>query len=83
MYDDTKFRASGEYTTAGTPGQMNTVLDAWALHPGDDTHENEPPHVEIARLREDVADLRASALRWRALYENALRRAKDLEEKSR
>jgi hypothetical protein len=59
---------------------MNTILDLSAIHPGEETHDDEPPHVEIARLREDVADLRASAVRWRELYENAVRRAEDIED---
>jgi hypothetical protein len=58
---------------------MNTIIDLSAVLPGDDAPEEEPPHLEIARLREDNDDLRASALQWRELYESALRRANRLE----
>jgi hypothetical protein len=34
-------------------------------------------HTEIHRLREDNADLRASALMWKALYEAAIAEASD------
>jgi len=60
---------------------MNTILDLSALRPATTLDETEAPHLEIARLQEDVADLRASALQWQELYEGALRRTKDLEER--
>jgi hypothetical protein len=41
--------------------------------------EGQRLHAEIVRLREDIDDLRASATRWRQLYDGALQRAIDQE----
>jgi hypothetical protein len=35
--------------------------------------------IEMGILRETVADLQGSAIRWRGLYENAVRRCETLE----
>jgi hypothetical protein len=43
------------------------------------THEESTLQRQIAALREDNEDLRASALWWKALYEEAQRRCADLE----
>ena len=47
---------------------MNTIVDLSALRPATTFNETEAPHLEIARLQEDVADLRASALQWRERF---------------
>jgi len=42
-------------------------------------HQNAALRRQVAALREDNEDLRASALWWKALYEEAQRRCADLE----
>ena len=42
-------------------------------------HQNAALQRQVAALREDNEDLRASALWWKALYEEAQRRCEDLE----
>jgi len=39
---------------------------------------DDDPHAEIDRLRADNSDLRASALRWKELYEAAVAGTKDI-----
>ena len=47
------------------------------------TGEESTLQRQIAALREDNEDLRASALWWKALYEEAQRRCADLESSSK
>jgi hypothetical protein len=57
----------------------NQILDVPQVGSQDVVAEEEPALRQSAELREDNADLRASALWWKTLYEDAQRRCADLE----
>jgi hypothetical protein len=54
---------------------MNTLSDRSRIRPSDAVNEIEQLRLEIARVQEENHDLRACAVQWRNLYEQALRRA--------
>jgi hypothetical protein len=53
---------------------MNTLPDFSHIRPSDVVNEVERLRLEIARIQEENADLRACAFLWRKLYEQALPR---------
>ena len=57
---------------------MNTVIDSSAFPPSHT--EVKQLRREVARLTEENADLRASALVWQRLYAAAVERTRDLEQ---
>ena len=54
---------------------MNTLPDVSRIRPSGVINEVERLRLEIARIQEEINDLRASAFLWRNLYERALPRA--------
>jgi len=60
---------------------MNTVLDFSAFPPNHHILELERLRRDLVRLTEENDDLRASALVWQRLYEAAVKRARDLEQR--
>jgi hypothetical protein len=57
----------------------NQMLDVPQVESQDVVADEESVLLENAALREDNTDLRASALWWKTLYEDAQRRYADLE----